>query len=243
MSLTKVDRDMTNISDFAPVDSPVFTGTPTSPAAGASTDTGQIATMQDVHDVVESPVYNNIKLLSQVYSSHGSYTFTVPSGVTNVKVTIIGAGGGGARVTNLSHGGGAGGATAIIWKEVTPGSSHTVVVGEGGSGRSSYNQIGENGGNSSFDTSVSVGGDGGKYNLNESSVATGGTTSVGSGLLKAISIRGSTNYTYIGGCSSIAGINSTQGYDGWNIGGGGNGGTSSGGDGRDGMVVVEWTSP
>ena len=69
----------------------------------------------------------------QVFTSTG--TFTVPTGVTALKVTVIGGGGAGEKVTAASkkaRGGGAGGC-AIEWlTSLTPGASIAVTIGAGG---------------------------------------------------------------------------------------------------------------
>jgi hypothetical protein len=74
----------------------------------------------------------------QVFTSSG--TFTVPVGVTAVKVTVIGGGGNGGNVTGSSScaGGGGAGGTAIEWiTGLTPASTVSVTVG-GIAGTSSF---------------------------------------------------------------------------------------------------------
>jgi hypothetical protein len=74
----------------------------------------------------------------QVFTSSG--TFTVPTGVTGVKVTVIGGGGGGGNATKTSTsgnpsvgGGGGGGGCAIEYVTgLTGGSTVAVTVGAGG---------------------------------------------------------------------------------------------------------------
>ena len=93
-------------------------------------------------------------------------TWTVPNGVSSVRVLVVaGGGGGGGYLT--SGGGGGGGVIHEIGTSVTPGSSINVVVGKGGSAGSNawnlpgnYNN-GTNGSNSTFDSLVAVGGGGG----------------------------------------------------------------------------------
>ena len=59
-------------------------------------------------------------------------TWTVPNGVSSVRVLVVaGGGGGGGYLT--SGGGGGGGVIHEIGTSVTPGSSINVVVGKGGS--------------------------------------------------------------------------------------------------------------
>lgn len=101
----------------------------------------------------------------QVLTSSG--TFTVPAGVTAVKVTVIGGGGGsGGALWNSYWGssqssGAGGGGTAIKYiTGLTPGSTVSVTVGAGGSaGGASSN--GGSGGTSSFGAYCSATGGGG----------------------------------------------------------------------------------
>lgn len=87
------------------------------------------------------------------YSTHGTFTWTCPAGVTAVWVDATGAGGGGGTGNQNSNGGGGGGGGAYSGGHtaVTPGGNYTVVVGLGGSGSPSAN-----GGDSYFNTSTTV---------------------------------------------------------------------------------------
>jgi hypothetical protein len=74
----------------------------------------------------------------QVYSSAGTYSFTVPSGINAISAVAVGGGGGGSWSWASSAGGG--GALAYANNiAVTPGSTVTIVVGAGGTGGSSSN--------------------------------------------------------------------------------------------------------
>jgi hypothetical protein len=96
-----------------------------------------------------------------VYTTAGTYTFIVPAGVTSVSVVCVGGGMGG----GVSDGGRAG---SLGWKNniaVTPGNSHSIVVGSGGTGRND-GQSGNQGTDSYFFTptgSAIVGGFGSPY--------------------------------------------------------------------------------
>jgi hypothetical protein len=93
-----------------------------------------------------------------LYTS-GTNTFTVPTGITKIKVTCI-AGGGGATSTN-AHTGGQGG-LAIGYYSVTPGGTYTATVGAGGNGVSSGTA--GSGGSSSLGSLISATGGGGGTN-------------------------------------------------------------------------------
>ena len=112
-------------------------------------------------------------------------TWTVPAGVTNVKVTVIGgggAGGGGTTTgsTQIGAGGGAGGC-AIESVAVTPGDSITITVGNGGTGGTG---TGGSGTSSSFGAfcSATGGTGGGRFAPNAGiSTTSGGAGGSGSG--------------------------------------------------------------
>jgi hypothetical protein len=74
----------------------------------------------------------------QVFTSSGTYT--VPTGVTAVKVTVVGGGGNGGGVTGQRSGAGGGGGGGIAIEYVTgltPGDTVSVTVG-GVAGTSSF---------------------------------------------------------------------------------------------------------
>jgi hypothetical protein len=102
-----------------------------------------------------------------IYSTPTSTSWTVPEGVTYVDFLVVG-GGGGTGHTNY-HNGGAGGGAAVYKQNhsVTPGQSHTIIVGVGGSAGTSAGDTsaqGTNGGNSQFSSyQANGGGAGGRY--------------------------------------------------------------------------------
>ena len=68
----------------------------------------------------------------QEFPTPGTYSFTVPTGVTSICAVAIGGGGGGASDVNDGGGGGGGGLQYRNNVAVTPGETLTVVVGAGG---------------------------------------------------------------------------------------------------------------
>ncbi len=161
-----------------------------------------------------------------VYTTAGTYTFIVPAGVTSVSVVCVGGGMGG----GVTDGGRAG---SLGWKNniaVTPGNSHSIVVGSGGTGRND-GQSGNQGADSLFFTptgSAIVGGFGsafaGRYG---DGGGNGGQTNSSGG-------NGAGGYTGNGGTPGAAGDyggtpgNGTAGTGG--AGGGGRGSTFYGED-------------
>lgn len=205
---------------------------------------------------------------TQTFTTDGS--FTVPAGVTSIKVECWGAGGGGSTRTSSGRGGGGGGgayASSII--TVTPGNSYNILVGVGGAANTS-------GGNSTFNTNsvVAAGGRGGTSN--STAAGTGGSTANSTGTIEFAGGNGASGGSVYsggggGGAGSMgaggdasgatagtgtfsnggdggAGVSGNQnGLPGSNYGGGGSGavrtsGTRTGGSGANGLVVVSWVS-
>lgn len=85
-----------------------------------------------------------------VFNSTGSCTWTCPTGVTKIKLIVIGGGGGGGGGSNASDGTrGGGGGVGIGFYTVTPGTAYAVTIGAGASGGGGLG-TGGNGGSSSF---------------------------------------------------------------------------------------------
>jgi hypothetical protein len=95
------------------------------------------------------------------FTSTGSGSFSVPSGISSVQVLVIAGGGGGAD--RHGGGGGAGGFVEHSTFPVTPGGSVSYTVGSGGPASS---QDGSNGDNSVFGSITAVGGGGGRSDTN-----------------------------------------------------------------------------
>jgi hypothetical protein len=183
---------------------------------------------------------------AQVFASAGSgQTFTIPTGVTRVKVTVVGGGASGAD--GGSCGGAAGGA-AIKWLSgLTPGGTLSVTVGAGGpngnsgstssvaSGTQSITTISATGGAFSAGSASGLGGLGANGDLNIRG---------GSGSLTQSPTTGGT------GGNSILGGGSPVGSAGGAYGGGGGAGGAyylfcnlvnlPGLAGAAGVVIFEW---
>jgi len=150
------------------------------------------------------------------FSAAGTYNWTCPPGVTTIQVEAWGAGGAGGGTgatggTVRTGGGGGGGAyTKNTSISVTPGTSYIVVVGAVATGVSAG--AGNNGGNSTFASTLVVA-NGGKG---------GGATNSGTGGTSGL---GGAAGTYSGG-NGAAGLGTTAGSGG----GGSSAGTSSNGN-------------
>jgi len=213
-------------------------------APGAS---GNVLTSNGTTWQSTAPAAGYVGPTTQVFSSNG--TFTIPSGITKVKVTLVGGGGGtsgGANFAEILAGGG--GATAIKWLTgLTSGNTISVTVGSGGTASGSGSIAGGAGGNSSIAsgtqsiTTVTANGGAGGGVSGVGSPGSGGTATNGD-----LNMSGSSATT-----SAIAGFSvfSTPVYDhvaGNAIGGGGGGrvggtgSSSSGVAGAAGIVIFEW---
>lgn len=183
-------------------------------------------------------------LNAQVFASVGSgLTFTIPTGVTKLKVTVIGGGGSGG--SGASSGGGAGGA-AIKWIDVT-GGTLSVNVGAGGSSGNSGNTSTVSSGTQSITTISATGGAvGGSPGSGQGGLGSNGSLNIrgGAGSLPDPPTSGGT------GGSSILGGGSPQGVVGGDYGGGGGAGgayyifctltNNAGLAGANGVVIFEW---
>ena len=123
----------------------------------------------------------------QIYDLPGSYSFTVPAGVSSMEVLVVGGGGGGGQV--IGGGGGAGGLIYNSAYAVSAAQTLTVTVGGGGAGAVANNAAyspgvsGSQGGNSVISggaggTLTATGGGGG---ANYSGTSTTGGSGGGGG--------------------------------------------------------------
>ena len=157
----------------------------------------------------------------------GTYSFTVPAGVTQITVEAWGAGGrGGTRTSNGTGGGGGGGGYSSRTFTVIPGTTYNYSVGSGGNNSSIH------GGNTTFTAGAnSVVANGGRGV--DDNIATGGAGgTLGTGTVRYTGGRGANGGSDGGGGGSSAGTgqngnytNSTTNSNGANApAGGGNGG-------------------
>ena len=208
---------ITGITDLAVADG----GTGASTAAGARTSlgtddaanltTGLVATARLASGTANSSSYlRGDQTWATLGASGGGFlavftsssTWTAPTGVTQVRATVIGGGGAGGGVASnggadgVGGGGGAGGVGAAS-VTVVPGTTYTVTVGAGGTGVSGGN--GGSGGTSSIGSLVSATGGSGAIGNVSSGTAAGGA---GGTSAATISITGATgsNGVIVGGC-------------------------------------------
>lgn len=181
---------------------------------------------------------------TQTYNTQGTYTFTVPAGVTSITVSAWGAGGAGGGVVGNNdspRGGGGGEAGSFVrgTMTVSPGAVYTVVVGAGGSGSTASGTAGSAssfGGSGVFNA---IGGAGGAGATNLSRLGAGGNTANVGNI-----VSGTSTVSYYGGnggTATASGAPSFSGGGGGSAGAGGNGGnggaTAGGTAGAAGGVV------
>lgn len=179
----------------------------------------------------------------QVWTSSG--TFTIPTGVTEVKFTVTGGGGDGEDANN-GRGGGAG-ATAIKWLTgLTPGNTITTTVGGAGgnstitSGTQTITTVTGGGGSNTGAGGTATNGD---INIKGGS---GGVGCVGQDGTYTTSSSGDGGTSYWGGGGRGGYQGNLNGEDGQAYGSGG-GGSQRGaydnpGAGKGGIIVAEWVA-
>jgi len=196
----------------------------------------------------------------QVFTSSG--TFNVPIGVSRVKVTVIGAGGSGGNGVGDNQGGGGGaGGYVVDYVGVTAGGTASVTVGTNGGTRTSSfvgsttvsASGGGNGGNSDGSNTGLTGTNGSITLFGQTGYTSSVRITTAGGIQDVVTNSPSDRNTQ-GGCyahnfgagghvkSSVTTYTNGVGY-GAGAGGGGvpNAGfNSTGGVGRDGLVIVEW---
>lgn len=215
-----------------------ISSTTTATTQSAGTNNTTVATTAFVTTAVSAGAYAGPG--AQVFTSNG--TFTIPSGITKVKVTATGAGGNG----TYSGGGGAGG-TAIKWLSgLTPGNTLSVTTGSLGgdsvvaSGTQTISTITGNAGENANGQTGGAGGVASGGDLNLAGQGGGGASGVTGDSGTRMGGIGGTSYW--GGGARGSG-NAANGANGGNYGGGGSGyglAASSGGTGSAGVVVFEW---
>lgn len=174
-----------------------------------------------------------------IYKTAGSFSWTVPAGVTRAFVTVYGAGGGGGLNSEPGGSGGGGGGIAKKLCNLTGLTSVAVVVGAKGVGTSTLGQPGTNGGASNFGAFCSAGGGSGGTPF-----AQQGAGGVGSGGDENLTVGNGSPGTIVTGGAGGGG-ESTSGDSGGsppiNYGSGGGGRVAAPSiNGADGCVIIEW---
>jgi len=183
---------------------------------------------------------------SLVWNSNGNLTWTVPTGITVAKFTLVGGGAsGGLQGSYLASGGGAGGIAIKVVTGLTPGATIAILIGAGASGGA--------GGNSTVGSPANLVAYGGAAGATNGAIsvlggtATGGTINIQGGFgmpgftwagVGTNAGNGGSNMFGTGGANTT--INQTAGSNGTGYGAGGAGGSSSAGSGTGGLCIIEF---
>jgi len=204
----------------------IYSSSGSTPARLAIGSTGQVLSVSG-----GVPAWTTLSTTPTMYEERftSSSSWTVPSGVTKVWVTMIGGGGGGAG--GGSYWGFAGGQGAVVNEQlsVTAGASISYTVGAGGNGGSATSG-GDGGSASTFSTLTANGGYGGTPGAFPNSDVNRSFPAMS---------------TPING-APVTNTNNSSGNAGTaNTGGGGSsgknsGGTASGGNGGSGFIIVRY---
>ena len=160
-----------------------------------------------------------------------SQTYTIPAGVTKMKIYVIGAGGG--PNNTGTYAGGGGGGTAIKYLTVTPASTAAVTIGSGGGvttaggdttfvyNATTYTGGGGRGGNTVVSSGIATGGDlnvpgsyGGYLNSAENSGGFGGMSIFPGGGQQGNSSGSQNGFFYGGGGACHPSVGNGTGYQG-----------------------------
>lgn len=177
-------------------------------------------------------------VITRIYTS-GSTTWTKPSSLKAIKVTLVAGGGGGTLQPTTSRGGGGGAAGYLYLQAPSIPGPVTVTVGAGGApspgaagpgGTTSFGALASATGGTGGNPAVPSGSPGGSMSTTPTIVASNGLTSFGGN-------GGSSGFGFgLGNIGSTSSTDTGVGY-----GYGGKGGTPTGGStaGGNGIVVVE----
>jgi hypothetical protein len=160
-------------------------------------------------------------------------TFTVPPGITSVRVSITGGGGGGSGSSNAENGlpgapGGYGGRGTKIITGLTAGANVAVTVGNAGNGGAVSGVSGNPGNSSTFGPYITATGGGGSPGI-----PAGGTPGAASGTTNAFDHHFTIGRSGLGGLGGITAGNNGAGFNipFW---------PTVGQVGEPGIVIVEW---
>lgn len=175
------------------------------------------------------------------WTTPGTYTFTVPQGIANIKVTLAGAGGGGGD--GVYHAlGGAGGRGELITQNIAviSGTSYSLTVAKGGTaggdGRGYINKKYTEGVWHYTESRGNGGTDGGNSIFDNTHISRGGGGGYGGFYQRAEGSEGSETYKHNGNTGTSYG----------NGGQGGNGGPDvsntfgKGTNGQNGWIIIEY---
>jgi hypothetical protein len=188
--------NLLNAGGLALLDSPAFTGSPTSATTPAAENFSTTLANTEYAD----RAVRNLVIRRQTFSANGTYTPHAKMICCDIECWGAGGGGGGTANTGAAAvsggGGGAGGRSLKSASAATIGASQAVTIGTAGTGGSAGNNAGVAGGTTSVGViCVANGGSGGAGSDGTNSGAGGAGGSAGTGDVTALGARGGTSIT------------------------------------------------
>jgi hypothetical protein len=139
--------------------------------------TSNISSLPTINNTIRFNMFSDLaKDINILYTTPGSYIYTVPNGIKTLCVLCVGGGAAGAYVANGTTAGGGGGG-GLIWVNniiVTTGQQFNIIVGNGGNGANGANPGGQNGSASMFFFN-----DGTTFNIQANGGISGGSSRFG----------------------------------------------------------------
>jgi len=208
------------------------------PQTVAPSTSGNVLTSNGTTWTSAAPTNTYVGQKGQAFTANG--TFTIPTGVTAIKLTVVGGGGAGGSYAvdgcgnqYFGVGGGGGGAAIKFLTSLTSGNTLAVTIG-GAAGTSSV----ASGTQTITTVSATGGSNGGNTNGVSGGIGSNGDLNIGGGGT-AIGTSAGAASIFGGGGAGGGGASGPSGSSGRAYGGGGGGG-SSGGAGAAGVVMIEW---
>lgn len=200
--------------NFAPINSPFFTGDARAPTPAPLDNDNSIATTEFVMNAIFGG--QGIVLAQKVYSTPGAQTWTPTAGMKSCMVECIGGGGGGGGSYGdtgyiyFGAGGGSGGYSRSLFTAIQAGISQEITIGTGGIGGQTGPASGTNGGDTTFGLSglcIAKGGlGGGQFNGIYPPPVGGAGGAAGTGDITAAGAPGGPGGWFLTGPPASAGI-------------------------------------
>jgi hypothetical protein len=171
-------------ADFNEYSGTTLNNRSTSASAGPATLTAYGTLLSNTSSIETSTVVGSTKITSFLRTYLSANGWKIPTGISSVRILLVGGGGGGG--SDEGGGGGGGGFLEYSNFAVTADSYVNVDVGGGGAGALDYatvslNRAGNNGAFSKFGSLIALGGGGGGSGLNTNLLPTRNGTAGGSG--------------------------------------------------------------
>jgi hypothetical protein len=232
-----------------------ISGAGSAAALNVGTDAGNLVQLGEDRKLPAGVLPGGTRIIREFITS--TQDWTVPAGVTEVRVWVVGGGAGGEGIYNAGGsrgegGGGGGGCAYKMVSALTPGQTIPCTIGAGSAGSSGGGNLATDGGTSSFGSHCSATGGSGYYSSSVGGNGVGGDInySGGGGPRDDVTLasgHGGRAGGPWGGTGGNQRVSVGDGYAG-QFGGGGGGASSStsstkyGGAGGAGLIVIEYNA-